>query len=142
MRLSTRLAISAAWVTLGLAGRAIAQDQPVPPAPPPQPPPSGLSVDSPVADLLANPGALAVLNKDLPGLTTDSHLEMIKPMSLRQIAQFPQAHLDDDKLKAIQADLDAANPPVAGSAPASAPATAEPPMSPAAAPPTSPQAPD
>ncbi len=131
MRLSTRLAISAAWLTFGLAGRAIAQDQPTPPAPPP---PSTLSVDSPISDLLANPAALAVLNKDLPGLTTDSHLEMIKPMSLRQIAQFPQAHLDDDKLKAIQADLDAANaaasPTGSASSPAAAAPSAEPPMSP------------
>ena len=98
---------------LGLASSALAQDDPTAGASSAAPKPAGLSIQSPISDLLANPAAVDVLNKDMPGLTTYPQLDMIKSMSLKQIAQFPQAHLDDAKLKAIQADLDAAT---AGSA--------------------------
>ena len=62
-----------------------------------------------IADLIANPATKAVLEKDMPGLLTSPHLEMVKGMSLRALAQCPQAQLDDAKLKAIQADLDKAS---------------------------------
>ena len=56
-------------------------------------------------DLLANAGAKAVLTKDLPGLQDDPRLDMVKAMTLRAVAQFPEAQIDDAKLAAIQADL-------------------------------------
>lgn len=59
-----------------------------------------------VGDLIANPATKAVLQKELPGLLTSSHLEMAKTMTLRAISRFPQAHLNEDKLKTIQAELD------------------------------------
>jgi len=108
MHRSHRLRIAAISLGLGLAGSAWAQDDPTASAPSTTPKPAGLSIESPIRDLLANPAAVDVLNKDMPGLTTYPQLDMIKSMSLKQIAQFPQAHLDEAKLKAIQADLDAA----------------------------------
>jgi hypothetical protein len=63
------------------------------------------SVDWPISDLMADTGALGVLKQDLPQLLTYDGLDQIKGMSIRQIAQFPQAQIDDAKLKSIQSDL-------------------------------------
>jgi hypothetical protein len=65
----------------------------------------GVGIDSPIRDLLNNPATSAVLQKDMPGMVDDPRLDMVKSMTLRQIAQFPQAGLDDAKLRSIQADL-------------------------------------
>jgi hypothetical protein len=61
-----------------------------------------------IADLIADPGAHAVLAKDLPKLLAYDGLEQIKGLTLRGISVYPQAELDDAKLAAIQKDLDAA----------------------------------
>ncbi len=58
-----------------------------------------------IGDLIANPGAKAVLAKDLPKLLAYDGLDQIKGMTLRDISKFPQAELDDAKLAAIQKDL-------------------------------------
>jgi len=108
MRLTEIAALVAAPLILCDAGPARAQDDPTSP---PTPPPAHLCVDSPIRDLLANPAAVAVLNKDLPGMTSDPRLEMAKSMSLRQIARIPDAHIDEAKLKLIEADLEAATRP-------------------------------
>jgi len=63
------------------------------------------SVDWPISDLLDDAGAHAVLAKDLPKLLTYEGLDSIKQMSIRTIAKFPQAEIDDAKLASIQADL-------------------------------------
>lgn len=91
-------------VTLGLgAGAALAQAAaPAPAAAAPVGPPS---IDWTMQDLLANPGAKAVLVKDLPGLQDDPRLDMVKTMTLRAVSQFPEAQIDDAKLAAIQTDL-------------------------------------
>jgi len=70
----------------------------------------GASVDSKIGDLLANPPTKAVLDKDIPGLETSPYLEMVKGMSVRDIAKYPQAKIDDTKLQVIDADLKAAKP--------------------------------
>ena len=79
------------------------------------------SVDWPIADLLADPGAHDVLAKDLPKLLTYDGLESIKQMSIRTISQFPQAEIDAARLASIQADL-AALTPASTTAPAADPA--------------------
>lgn len=61
-----------------------------------------------IGDLLANPADHAVLEKDLPKLITYPGLDDIKGMTLRTISAYPEAELDDAKLKAIQTDFDAA----------------------------------
>ena len=68
------------------------------------------SVDWPISDLLDDKGAHDVLAKDLPKLLTYEGLDSIKQMSIRTIAKFPQAEIDDAKLAAIQADLAALTP--------------------------------
>ncbi|MFI4966744.1 MAG: hypothetical protein ACHP9T_15425 [Caulobacterales bacterium] len=64
-----------------------------------------MSVDkTTIGALMANPGAKAVLEKDVPGI--DQYLDQIKDMTLTQVAPMSQGAIDDAKLKTIQADLD------------------------------------
>ena len=100
------LALAGAALCLSCASLAVAQT--AAPAAPAAAQPAKLDIDSPIGDLLDNPVAKAVLAKDMPKLLAYDHLDMIKSMSLRDISQYPQAELDEGKLKAIQSDLDAA----------------------------------
>ena len=71
--------------------------------------PGALSVENTsIGDLLADAGAKAVLEKDMPALIAYPGLDQIKGMTLRAISVYPQAELDDAKLAAVQKDLDAA----------------------------------
>jgi hypothetical protein len=71
--------------------------------------PGALSVENTtIGDLLADSGAKAVLEKDLPQLVSYPGLDQIKGMTLRAISVYPEAQLDDTKLAAIQKDLDSA----------------------------------
>jgi hypothetical protein len=130
--------IGGAFAGLSLAAVAQAQDMPaaaVKAGPP--------SVDWPIQDLLADPITNAVIVKDLPDLPTSQYLEMIKPLSIRSVATFPQANIDAAKLTQIQADLTAAaandpgaaaRPPVGATSAAAAPAAPPAATPPAAAP--------
>ncbi len=123
---------------LGLSLAAVAQAQDMPAAAVKSGPPS---VDWPIQDLLADPITNAVIVKDLPDLPTSQYLEMIKPLSIRSVATFPQANIDAAKLASVQADLTAAaandpgaaaRPPV-GATPAAAASAAPPAATPPAA---------
>jgi hypothetical protein len=63
------------------------------------------SVDWTVQDLLANPGAKAVLDKAMPGAETDPRLQLVRDMSLRTVAEFPEAEIDAAKLQVIATQL-------------------------------------
>ena len=129
MRMSFLLPLVAG---LGLTGAALAQADAPPAATATQP---VATLDTPVGQLLDNSATKAVLDKDMPGLSTSPHLAMARTMSLRQIAQYPQAKLTPAKLQMIQADLDAAT-----GASATTPA-AQPPAEPSALPPMAPPSP-
>lgn len=105
------LAAGAGALLLATASQAVAQpaaaasgaSTPIPAAP------GAPSVEStPIGDLMANPAAKAVLQKDMPQLVSYPGLDQIKDMTLRGISVYPEAQLDDAKLKAIQADFDGA----------------------------------
>ena len=69
--------------------------------------PAALSVEAtPIEALVANPAAKAVLDKDIPGLTTHEAYDQFKSMTLTQVAPMSQGALTDDMLKTVQADLD------------------------------------
>ena len=69
-------------------------------------PSAGLSVQTTtIGKMLENPAAKAVLEKDLPGIS--QYFDQMKEMTLAQVAPMSQGAIDDAKLKAIQADLDA-----------------------------------
>jgi hypothetical protein len=106
-----RLLAGLAALSLSLASGVAGAQTAAAPAPIPAAP-GALSVETtPIGDLLADPGGLAVLNKDMPRLVTYPGLDQIKGMTLRGISVYPEAELDDAKLAAIQKDLDAAKKP-------------------------------
>jgi hypothetical protein len=63
------------------------------------------TVDWTVQDLLDNPAAKAVLDRDLPGAEDDPRLALVRSMTLRTVSQFPEAGIDAAKLAKIAADL-------------------------------------
>jgi hypothetical protein len=103
-----RLIAGFAGLTLALAAvSASAQSAPAPA--PIAAAPGAMSVETTtIGDLLADSGAHAVLEKDLPALISYPGLDQIKGMTLRGISVYPEAQLDDAKLTAIQKDLDGA----------------------------------
>jgi len=102
-------------LSLGLTACAAAREDPTAGATGAPAKTPGLSINSPIRDLLADPAAVAVLNKDMPGMTSDPRLDMVKSMSLKEVSQYPDAHLDEAKLKILNADLQAATAPGATS---------------------------
>jgi hypothetical protein len=95
-----------AAIALSAPAAALAEDAA---APAPAASPAKPSVETTsIGDLLANPAAKAVLEKDMPALVSYQGLDQIKGMTLRDISKYPQANLDDAKLATIQTDLDAA----------------------------------
>ena len=68
---------------------------------------AALSVEStPIETIAANPAAKAVLDKDLPGLTTHEAYDQFKAMTLSQVAPMSQGAITPEALKTVQADLD------------------------------------
>jgi hypothetical protein len=58
-----------------------------------------------LGDLLSNEAATAVLEKYLPGLSTNPMIGFIQAYTLKQIAEYPQTNLSEDKVTAIIAVL-------------------------------------
>jgi hypothetical protein len=72
------------------------------------PVPGKYSVDkTPIAVIWADPKAKAVLLKELPPI--EMYLDLIKDMTLVQVAPQSGGEINDAKLKAIQAAFDAIN---------------------------------
>ncbi len=60
-----------------------------------------------VGDLMADPAAKAILDKDLPGLTSDARIEQAKGMTLKDIEPYSEGKIDDAALAKVQKDFDA-----------------------------------
>ncbi|MEO8811400.1 MAG: hypothetical protein ABI376_00615 [Caulobacteraceae bacterium] len=99
-------ALCAFTIVSGLAASALAQTA----APAPIAATAGkASVETTtIGDLLANPSSKAVIQKDYPELIAYPGLDQIKGMTLRGVSAYPEAKLDDTRLKSIQTDLNAA----------------------------------
>jgi para-nitrobenzyl esterase len=94
-------------LTLALAA-AGALAQPAPAAAPMAGMAAKPSVDkTTIGDLLANPAAKAVVDKDLPGLTADPRLQQAMGMTLKDIEPYSEGKIDDAALAKVQADFDA-----------------------------------
>ncbi|WP_120716838.1 hypothetical protein [Tsuneonella amylolytica] len=63
------------------------------------------SLDTPIATLVADEKAKAVLDANLPGLTTHEHYEMFKGMTLNQIAPMAGDRMPATALAKTKADL-------------------------------------
>jgi len=74
-------------------------------APAAQAPAARLSLDTPVETIVADAAGKAVLDTDLPGVTTHEHYDMFKSMSLRQLATMAPDKLTAEVLAKVEADL-------------------------------------
>jgi hypothetical protein len=63
------------------------------------------SLDTPVETLVANPAAKAVLEQNLPGITTHPQYETFKGMGLSVLAGFAPDKLTPERLAAVAAAL-------------------------------------
>jgi hypothetical protein len=73
-------------------------------------PPKPLSSDTPIETIVANPEGKAVLDKDLPGVTTHPMYDQFKSMSLKDLAPMSQGKITDEAIKKVDADLAAIKP--------------------------------
>jgi hypothetical protein len=64
-----------------------------------------LTLDTPVDAIVARPEGKAVLEANLPGITTHEHYEMFKAMSLRQIAAMAPDKLTPEALAKVETGL-------------------------------------
>jgi len=67
--------------------------------------PASYSQDTPLETLAANPAAVAVLNKDLPGLLTDAQYPIFKHMSLKTLQEASGGDLSATDVSKTVADL-------------------------------------
>jgi hypothetical protein len=63
--------------------------------------------DTPLETLAADPAAVAVLNKDLPGLLSDAQYPIFKRMSLKTLQEASGGDLSKDDVNKTVADLQA-----------------------------------
>ena len=73
------------------------------------PPFTPLNLDTPIETICAQPAGKAVLDRDLPGLTTRPEFAMFKAMTLKQLQPMSQGRMTDTALARVQADLKAVN---------------------------------
>jgi len=80
---------------------------PVAAATPPAPAPAagGYSLDTPIADLIAEPRAKAILDRDVPGMSDDPNLPKFQALSLRKLAPLSGGQMTPALLAKIAADL-------------------------------------
>lgn len=68
-------------------------------------PAAGMTLDTPIQDIAANPAGKAVLDADLPGLTTHPAYDQFKGMSLKEVQPMSQGAITDAALAKTGADL-------------------------------------
>lgn len=101
-----KLLFATATALLLLAPAVSAQDAPA--AAPTEPAATALAkfgLDTPIEALVADEKAKAVLEANLPGVTTHPSYEMFKGMSLRQVQPYSEGKLTDELLKTVEAHL-------------------------------------
>ena len=69
------------------------------------------SVDTPVGKLCGHPEARAVVDRDLPGLTSRPEYLFFKHMSLRQLQAASNGKMTEEALARVSLDLDALGAP-------------------------------
>ena len=104
--MTNTFAAGAIAIALGLATAGAASAQAAAPSAPAAA--QGPSVDWTWGKLMADPASKAVLTRDVPAIAGYENQDQLASMTVRQIANFPQAGIDATKLAAIQADLTAA----------------------------------
>lgn len=84
---------------------------PVAAATPAAPAAGGYSLDTPIADLIAEPRAKAILDRDVPGMSDDPNLPKFQSLSLRKLAPLSGGQMTPALLAKVAADLAAIEGP-------------------------------
>ena len=63
------------------------------------------SLDTPIETIVADAAAKAVLDADLPGVSTHPAFDQFKAMSLTQVQPLSQGAITDEALAKVKADL-------------------------------------
>ncbi len=63
------------------------------------------TADTELGVLLDNPAAKAIIEKHIPGMTSNDQLDMARAMTLKTIQQYAPDDVTDARLAAIDADL-------------------------------------
>ena len=63
------------------------------------------SADTELGVLLDNPAAKAIVEKHIPGMTTNDQVDMARAMTLKAIQQYSPDEVTDARLAAIDAEL-------------------------------------
>ena len=103
MRIVTALALT---VLMAATTPALAQTAAPAPAAAPAAAPA-FSADTPLEKVVADPAAKAVLDKDLPTISSHPAFEQFKGMSLRELQPYAQGKLTDEAIAKADADLKA-----------------------------------
>lgn len=67
--------------------------------------PQYTTADTDLGTLLDNPATKAIVEKHIPGMTTNDQVEMARGMTLKAIQQYAPDEVTDARLTAIDADL-------------------------------------
>lgn len=101
-----KLLVACALAAAVISPAAMAQQTPAPAATPAAAASTAkFNLDTPIEALIADTKAKAVLDADLPGITTHPALDQFKAMSLRAVQPFSNGALTDDMLKKVETDL-------------------------------------
>ena len=66
-----------------------------------------MNIDIKIKKLVKNPDALAIMDKYIPGFSTDKQLKLAYGMTVREMYEFPQMADFRDKLDDLNAELEA-----------------------------------
>jgi hypothetical protein len=101
-----KTALFAALAAVTLAPAAMAQDAgSAPAAPATAAAATKFNLDTPIQDIVADAKAKAVLEADLPGITTHESYEMFKGMSLKQLSSYAADKLTPEVLAKTEKNL-------------------------------------
>ena len=100
----TKLPIFAAFAAAMLAAPALAAEATTT-ATAAAPAPTFSVAATPIGTLLDTPATRAVLDKELPGFTTNPQVEMARGMSLKAVQSYAPEKLTDERLAAVDAEL-------------------------------------
>ncbi len=64
-----------------------------------------ITIDSKMKEIMADPKAVAVLDKVLPGLTSHKRLKLAYGMSLRAIQQLPNTKITSEALAQLEEEF-------------------------------------
>jgi hypothetical protein len=100
--------IPLAFVLVAIASPSFAQKTETPPASTAQPAttaPKYSTAETDIGTLIDDPAAKAIVEKHIPGLTTNAQIDMARAMTLKAIQQYAADEVTDERLAAIDADL-------------------------------------